>query len=332
MAVESTLTTADAVAILANYECGTIEEIRPLTAGTVQTNLLVRTMQTNGTQGKFVLRYYRQNRSLGAVCFEAALINYLHRHNYPCPPLLRRRQGDYVGLYREHPYALFDFLEGLHLAYLTAAQQQQLIQAVAELQRLTHSYRPPHWEERWHYDEAFCERMAAERAAAIGTPKAAAKLAWYRQQLAQLILPATHPKGICHTDFHESNLLFQKGNFHALLDFDDANYTYLTFDLVSLLAPVLFRFQWDSWQTVRPTDAPFDFAAARQLLAPYEAVRPLSDVEKAHLFDVLKLATLVDCLWYFARGEVGHFYEGRKIDCLDALGRARFYQALFGTQ
>jgi Ser/Thr protein kinase RdoA (MazF antagonist) len=225
---------------------------------------------------------------------------------------------------------LFAFVEGVHIEQPTAVQQRELIEKVATLQLITAAYHPAAVEHRWNYDVAFCERMATEIATSIDTPKAQAKLAWYQQALAELALPAAHPKGICHGDFHFSNVLFQDGRFHALLDFDDANYTYLTFDLVALIEPKLFRFQWDNWQTVHADGDVMDFTAAREIIATYQAVRPLHTLEKHHLFDVLKLATLIDCLWYFARGALPDFYEKRKIDALDLLGRARFYQELFG--
>lgn len=323
MANEGILAQADVEAILARYDLGRLQEIVPLTAGTVQTNLLLQT-----TEGKVVLRWYKQNRTLEAVRFEVDLINYLSAHAYPCPAVVRDQRGDFLGVYRARPYVIFAFVEGVHIEQPTAAQQRELIEKVAALQLLTEGYHPADVEQRWNYDVAFCERMATEIATRLGTPNAQAKLAWVRQTLAELALPTAHPKGICHGDFHFSNVLFNDGRFHALLDFDDANYTYLTFDLVSLIEPHLFRFQWDSWQGVQPGDACFDFTRAREILAIYQGVRPLSALEKRHLFDLLKLATLIDCLWYFARGEVDAFYERRKIECLDGLGREAFCQTL----
>jgi Ser/Thr protein kinase RdoA (MazF antagonist) len=318
------LSISDIEALLTHYRVGDLQAIHPLTAGTVQTNLRLTT-----TAGDFVLRLYRQNRSFDAVRFEVNVVNYLTRQGYPCPAVVRRRQGDYVGWYSEQPYALFHFVEGAHVAEPTPTQQRQLITKVAELQALTQGYRPAQVAARWNYNATFCDWLAGEKAAQIGEANAAAKLAWYRQTLAQLQLPANHPKGICHCDFHFSNVLFKDGNFHALLDFDDANYTYLTFDLVSLIEPVLFPFQWDNWQAVSPESVRFDFVAARAIIDTYQAVRPLNAVEQHHFFDVLKLATLIDCLWYFARGEVDGFYERRKIESLDAVGRAAFTAALF---
>ncbi|MCB0104566.1 MAG: homoserine kinase [Caldilineaceae bacterium] len=326
MEKETILKQADVSAILAHYDLGRLQTVVPLTAGTVQANILLET-----AQGKFVLRYYKQNRTFAAVCFEVELINYLTRRHYPCPSVVPDCQGNLVGRYNGRPYALFGFVEGVHVEQPTAAQYRQLIEKVAELQRITQHYQPVYVEDRWNYDVPFCERMATEIATRLATPNADAKLAWYRQTLATLDLPDTHPKGVCHCDFHFSNVLFKDGNFHALLDFDDANYTYLTFDLIALLESSLFRFRWDSWQTVQPGDDVFDFAEAKEIITIYQTVRPLRAVEKHHLFIVLKLATLIDCLWFFERGAAENFYERRKIDCLDALGRAAFTQHLFAT-
>jgi len=310
--------------ILDQYVIGDVLSSRPFTAGAVQTNLFVAT-----TTGNYVLRHYRQHRAYAAVLFEVNLVHYLNRHHYPCPAVVRDRRGRLAGCYQEKPYALFTFVEGEHLEAPTVEQQQQLVHQVAALHLLTQHYRPAQRHARWNYNPAFCATMAAETAQRLATSNAQAKLAWYQHALAQVSLPAAHPKGVCHCDFHFSNVLFKGGKFHALLDFDDANYTYLTFDLVALLEPALFTFRWDSWETVAPADQPFDFAAARLILAAYQAVRPLSPIEKRHLFDVLKLATLIDCLWYFERGAVENFYERRKIECVDAVGRTAFYDHLF---
>jgi homoserine kinase type II len=45
--------------------------------------------------------------------------------------------------------------------------------------------------------------------------------------------------------------------------------------------------------------------------------KPLTPVEKRHLFDVYKLSIFIYCVWFFERGEVDDFYERRKIDYLD---------------
>lgn len=98
--------------------------------------------------------------------------------------------------------------------------------------------------------------------------------------------------------------------------------TYLLFDLVVLIE----HFAWK-----HNTDKVLNMVEAEKVVKEYEKHRPLSDVEKEHLFDVYKLSILIDCVWYFERGQVEDFYEKRKIDHLNEIGRKRFCKQLFGS-
>ena len=102
----------------------------------------------------------------------------------------------------------------------------------------------------------------------------------------------------------------------GLIDFDDANYTYLIYDVANFLD--YYARMW-----------PLDDGKARSLLKEYMKHRPLSAPEQRHLFDALKLSVLVDSLWFFHRYERGSFREKRKIDYLNSLGREGFRSRLF---
>lgn len=300
--------------ILTLYSLGECLDCTPLTGGTVQMNLRLQT-----TTQPCVLRVY--SRAFLSVCFEINLLLYLKQRGYPCPAPLKNRRGRYVGMYDSRPYVLFEFMEGHPVQHPTEAQKRQIIEKAALLHNLTKGYRPHYRQARWNYGAALCESLAERETRKIGTPDAESKLDWLRRELSRLQLPVSLPKGICHADFHFSNILFDKDTFAALIDFDDANYTYLLFDLVGLIEA------W-AWPYNR---GELDFAEARKVLAYYTAQRPLNPTEKRHLFDVYKLSILIDCVWYFGRGSGDDFYEKSKIDFLDSIGRERFYHALFGT-
>ena len=125
-------------------------------------------------------------------------------------------------------------------------------------------------------------------------------------------------------------MLFKDGNFNALINFDDANYTYLAYDLAALIEPFIPTFRWDTWSDFSSEANLFDFAEARRIVEIYQQYRPLSPTEKRYFFDVYKLGVFLDCLWYFKRGEVADFYERRKIEALNRLGREQFCAELFG--
>ena len=315
MAVKTAFTKGALQRIISAYDLGDLSGFKPITRGTVETNILLNT-----SKGKCVFRYY-ENRSKGAVLFESSLIGHLKNRHYPCPGMLKDKHGEYVGMYKGKPFAIFEFAEGKHVEHPTDKQRKQLITKVAELHKITRGYRPAHMEHRLHYNVDACRRLARGAAKRPGTSTARRKLAWIENALSELKLPRSMPQGVCHGDFHFSNVLYKDGRFNALLDFDDANYTYLLFDLWGLI-------EYAAWQHDR--DKIINFNKARKIVREYTKHRPLNRIEERHLFDVYKLGILFDAIWYFGRGTAEDFYERRKIEYLNGLGRERFHHKLFG--
>lgn len=313
MTVKTTFSDADFASILAHYDLGAYTQSEPIPKGTVQTNYVLCT-----TQGQFVFRYY-ESRSMESVLFESGLLTYLAERRYPCPAQTANKQGAVVNTVHGKPYVIFQFIEGQHIEHPGDSHKRQLIQKAAELQKLTKDYHSPYTSHRWNYDADLCRTLARAEAMRINTKSAHDKFAWLEQELTRLDLPPSLPKGICHCDFHFSNALFHNDELVALLDFDDANYTYLQFDLVGLM---------DYWAWPHTGDR-LDMDKARDIVQAYMQHRPLPFIEQQHLYDVYKLSILFDCVWYFERGDAHDFYEKIKIDALTRLGRQKFTEALF---
>lgn len=324
MVVKTIFSKKDFTDILSNYNLGEYKDSRLFTTGAVETNYLLQT-----TKGKFVFRYY-ENRSKNSVLFESGLIKYLKDKNYPCPAQFKNKHGKFVSIYKEKPYSIFEFVEGQHLKTQNENQKKQLIKKVAELQNITKNYRPNNKKYRLNYNIENCRELARKEAKKINTANAREKLKWFESELLKLNLPKSLPKGICHSDFHFSNVLFKNGKFSALIDFDDANYTFLIYDLAALISPFKSSFEWNTWSNFKKDENVFDFREARKIVSEYMKYRPLSDSEKEHLFDVFKLSIMFDCIWYFKRGNAKDFYEKRKIEYLNSIGREEFYNRLFG--
>ena len=312
MAVKTPFTPDNFAAILSRYDLGVYTHSEAIQRGTVQTNYCIQT-----TQGKFVFRYY-ENRSKEAVLFESDLLAYLTKQHYPCPAQVKNTQGAYVGVYRNKPYVIFEFLNGQPLEHPSAHHWQQLIQKAAELQKLTQGFRSQYTRHRWNYDPDLCRALAWAEVTRIDTQSAYEKFTWLARELTTLDLPLSLPKGICHCDFHFTNVLFQGDELVALLDFDDANYTFLQFDLVGLI---------EYWAWPHTLDI-LDVTKARSVVQEYMKHRPLPPVEQQHLYDVYKLSILFDCVWYFARGDANDFREKRKVEALQSLGRQQFFRNL----
>jgi homoserine kinase len=313
MTVKTEFTPDDFAAILSQYDLGAYSHSEPIPQGTVQTNYFLET-----TRGRFVFRFY-EVRSRESVLFESELLAYLVQHRYPCPAQVKNRQGAYVAEYRGKPYALFEFIAGQPLENPGPEHWQQLIQKAAELNSLGQGFSSEYTQHRWNYGPDLCRTLAREEAAQLDAPRACEKLAWLESTLTTLELPPALPKGICHCDFHFSNILFDGDELVALLDFDDANYTFLQFDLVVLI-------EYWAW----PNDAgTLDLVRARSVVQEYVKHRPMSPLEQRHLYDVYKLSILIDCVWYFSRWAPDGFREKDKIEALESLGRERFFTELF---
>ena len=313
MVVKTDLSDSDFVSILSAYDLGDYIQAEPIAAGTVQTNYIVRT-----SRGKFVLRMY-ENRPWESTLFETDLLAYLTARHYPCPALCAPRAGTLAIRYQGKPCAISEFVEGHHVEEPTDRQMQRLIQKAAELQFVTRDFRSKYTPYRWNYTPELCLQLGQAEAARLGTDTARAKLAWLTRALAALDLPLDLPRGVCHCDFHFSNVLWRGDAFAALIDFDDANWTYPQFDLVVLIESA-------AWHHPAET---LDLMRAREVVQTYERTRPLPEIERRHLFDVYRLGILLDCIWFFDRGGAEDFYEKRKIDALTRLGRRAFMEALF---
>jgi homoserine kinase type II len=316
MAVKTHFSNQDFKQILSNYDLGVYIHSDPIPQGTIQTNYFVNT-----SQGKFVFRYY-ENRSLESVLFESELLRFLREHRFPSPYPSPDKNGSFVNLFHEKPFMLMNFIEGDPIEDLQDHHKNQLIQKVAELQNLTGSFSSEYKEHRWNYDIELCQTLARNEAGRLDTESARKKLSWVGKMLSYLDLPESLPKGICHSDFHYLNILYQDDRLSGLLDFDDANCTYLGFDLVCLI---------DSWTWPFQTGS-LDLMKAREITDTYRRYRLLSAIEQRHIFDIHKLSILFDCVWYFERGGGDDFYEKVKVEWLDKLGRDAFTGALFGDK
>ena len=268
-----------------------------------------------------MFRYY-ENRSKESVLFESDLLTYLTGRRYPCPAPVGNTEGKSVGMYREKPYLILEFIEGQDVENPGPDHKRQLIHEVAQLHRLTSGFHSRYASHRWHYDAELCRTLARRQAGRIDTSDGLDKLAWLVRVLRSLDLPPSLPKGICHCDFHFSNILFREGKLTALLDFDDANITFLVFDLVGLI---------EHWAWPHGTDI-LDLSQARWIVQAYTDRRALSPVEQEHLYDVYKLSILFDCVWYFGRGAAADCRERGKIEALTKLGREVFFNELLGER
>jgi homoserine kinase type II len=310
MAVKTLFSSADFQTILSYYDLGDYKDSRPFKMGAVQTNILLET-----SRGKSVFRYY-ESRSENYARFEVGVLGYLTHHDYPCPAPIENKQSEYIGGYQDKPFALFEFLEGEHSE--SEGNGKQIAKALGKLHTLTAGYQPKYYEARDTYDPTSCLRNALVSVKKIRSEfEANERLGWLKTELNRLQFSETLPKGVCHCDTYPSNFLYKEGNLVAVLDFDDAAYVYLLYDLANLL------FFW-AW----PDKGNLIFAKAKELMGEYEQYRTLIEAEKRHLFDVLHMVNFMGIGWFIDNNDV-YINSRRKTEFLNALGREGFYNRMF---
>lgn len=322
MAVKTVLTAEALAELCMPYGIGRILRYEGIARGTVQTNYHLFT-----DCGEYTFRLY-ENRTPEQAEYEIALLTDPAMNGFPVPKPVRGEKG-YIGLYEGKPYALFGWLPGHHAPEWNTARRESAARMAAELAKRTAGLRLPHEEKRLCYTPETLLRLAEEAAEKSGDGE---KLRWYRDRIAMLELPEELPRGVCHGDYDLGNLFFEGGRATALLDFDDANSTLLLFDPASMADPFRAEFRHDTWQEFAPDADVTDLSGMRTVVSAYESVRPMTECERAHLFDAVQLSILTDCVWYFGRGALPDFYEKRKLEALDAFGRERFRQAIFGCR
>ncbi len=324
MASKTTFSNAELHMLTRSFGLGALRKCAPIAAGSVETNYLLEL-----DSGKYILRYY-EGRTMRQVEYERALLDYLSAHGFPCAPGIVPSDNR-VPEYRGKPYMLFEYVQGEHISSPSPAQAHALIRLIARLNTLTRGLHLPGSESRLTYRPAQMLELATQRAQQLGTQNARNKLNWYRAALATLELPHGMEQGVCHCDFYYTNVLYRDDEITALLDFDDANETWLYFDIVS--ATDFFRrgFDHETWSDFSQDADIVDLTQAREYLAVFEQICPIPALDRAHLYDILKLGILVDCIWYFDRGTLPDFFEKRKLDALDRLGRDEFNRRLWGA-
>jgi homoserine kinase type II len=107
----------------------------------------------------------------------------------------------------------------------------------------------------------------------IGTKKDLKYESWLKAKNAVMDghLPISAPKGIVHGDLFADNVLFPKGNNPIIIDFEEACFHFLVFDLGMAIIGICSE------------GNEINFEKARALLKGYQKVRPLEPIEKQYL-------------------------------------------------
>ncbi len=306
MSIKTSLRKEDLPNILSKYSLGQMRDFKTFAHGAGQTTLLVET-----DEGKSVLRYY-ENRSNEHVLFELRLFEYLRSKGYPVPKVIKSTAGHLSEEYQSKPLGMLEFIEGEHgkdpNIEFDHEEAVQVVQAVAELHRLTLGYEADYVSNREPLNADYCLKAIES--------KSTDRHEWLRSELVTLQIPSGMPRGICHADLNYGNFLFKNNKVAAVLDFDMSFYGDLVYDVANLI-------YWWAW----PPKSSLKLEEAKIIVNEYQKYRPLTNAEKQSIFDYLKLIVLLGISWC-SDEEFGA--EKEKIDALNGLGRIGFAASIIG--
>jgi Ser/Thr protein kinase RdoA (MazF antagonist) len=257
----------------------------------------------------YVLRHYRRTSGGAELVFELAALRYLAARAFPVACVVDALDGSGFDYVDGRPAALFEYVPGTAGEDLGDTGSRDLAGGIAAAGLLA----------RMHLISR--QQTFAGSRAERGDPLA--RLArWmssdgsdpefptvpgaadFLARLSQLVDDITSALdrgsdlsvGLVHGDVGPNNLVLDpSGEVAALLDFDDCMYSYVLYDLCSIL-----------WSWGRSSSGHIDPSRTRQLVEAYANVRPLTEDEHRllpHLFAAYMAADGVDKIRWWWRGE-----------------------------
>ena len=265
MAVYTDITDEELGALLADFDLGAPLSLKGVAEGVENSNFLLET-----EAGRYFLTVYEKRTREEDLPFFLGLMRWLAEHGYPSATPIRDRAGEMLKRVRGKPCAIVTFLSGLSVRRPSAAHCREAGAGLANLHLAAEGFPGVRendlgqaaWAPLFANLRAEAEELKPGLAATIDADLAAIAARW----------PTDLPRGVIHADYFPDNVFFAAGRFAGAIDFYFACNDALAYDIAVALNAWCFE-----------ADGSFNITSSRQLVAGYEAIRPLSDAERAAL-------------------------------------------------
>ncbi len=270
MSVYTPVSEAEAAEWLRSYSVGTLVELEPIKAGIENSNFFLTT-----TQGRYVLTLF-ERLPAQELPFYLDLMAHLARHGIPSPAPIADLADQYLRHLNGKPAALVKRLPGKSLDKPGESECRELGALLARMHLAGRSYpaylENPRGAKWWRFAAAEVRRFLS-----------AGHLSLLDDEIAfqsQHRFPDL-PRGPVHADLFRDNALFEKGRISGVIDFYFAGVDCLLFDIAVCA---------NDWCV----DGKLGLEAARTraLMDAYEAVRPLTALEREAWPIMLRAAAL----------------------------------------
>ena len=265
MAVYTDITDEELGGLLADFDLGQPLSLKGVAEGVENSNFLLET-----EAGRFFLTVYERRVRAEDLPFFLELLRWIAGRGFPSATPIPDRQGRLLKEVRGKPCAIVSFLSGLAVRRPTAAHCREAGAGLARLHLAAEGF--PRSRANDLGQGAWTAMFEGLAGAADGLkPGLAATISSDLELLARR-WPKGLPQGVIHADFFPDNVFFAGGRFAGAIDFYFACDDALAYDIAIALNAWCFE-----------ADGSFNITSARQLVAGYEGVRPLSDLERSAL-------------------------------------------------
>lgn len=257
---------------------------KPATSGIENTTLIVETTDT-----KYVLRVYRQaNKSTNDILLEVEYTQYLRSNGISTPKVIKNSRNKYVTEFEENStiwqLILMEFIGGEH----ATKYSHELIKEIANVQASMHLLSSKYSAEGAACltelnEDWFIKQINRTQINDIQLQHFLKRAENYR-----LDLDVKLPKGLCHLDYDNENVLSKNDKVVAVLDFDDI-----------AVAPFIVCLGYTLWHIL--------FTEGNQkmheYLEIYEYSRALSHLEWIYLYKIILFRHYVISSMYILNGQ-----------------------------
>ncbi|MBU6268504.1 MAG: homoserine kinase [Sphingomonadales bacterium] len=272
MAVYTQIGAEALASLIAEFDVGALVSAKGIAEGVSNSNWLVDTAGKDGSGARFILTMYETRTEVADLPFFLGLLDHLAAHDCPVPRTIHDRAGASYRLLDGKAVALIEFLPGVSVSQPTPEQARAVGGALARVHLAAADFGMARANgmgpEAWRELLGQCGREGLEsihpELAGIVQPQLAALAAQWPQRL---------PRGVIHADLFPDNVLMLGDRVTGLIDFYFACTDILAYDVAVTHTAWCFD----------ASGARFLPEVSRALLAGYEAVRPLSDAERAAL-------------------------------------------------
>jgi homoserine kinase type II len=265
MAVYTEVSDEVLAGFLADYDIGSIVAFRGIAEGVENSNFSLRT-----TSGDFILTLYEKRVDPADLPWFLGLMEHLATRGVVCPRPVHARNGAALRQVCGRHAAVTTFLPGVWPRRVRQEHCGPVGAALASLHRAGADYLPTRanalgpqgWAPLLDRARGRADEVQPGLAAELDSALGAILADW----------PGHLPTGHIHADLFPDNVFFLDGQLSGLIDFYFAATDILAYDVAVCLNAWCFE-----------PDFAFNVTKARALLAAYDAVRPLSDRERAAL-------------------------------------------------